>query len=65
MYLGMFIYTIGLCLVSLDILVIIFFVFSIWVNYRRIPMEEQMMIEQFGNECIEYIKHTGKLIPRL
>lgn len=65
MYLGIFVYTIGLCLISLDILVILFFVFSIWVNYRRIPSEEQMMIDQFGDEYLEYMKRSGKLIPSI
>ena len=64
MYLGIFVYTIGLCIVSLDVLVILFFVFSIWVNYRRIPNEEQMMIDQFGDEYTEYMQHTGRLLPK-
>ena len=63
MYLGVFVYTIGLCFISLDILVTIFFVFTIWVNYRRIPSEEQMMIDQFGDEYLEYMKRSGRLIP--
>ncbi len=63
MYLGVFVYTIGLCLISLDILVILFFVFTIWINYRRIPSEEQMMIDQFGDEYLEYMKKSGRLIP--
>jgi len=63
MYLGMFVYTIGLCLISLDVLVILFFMYTILVNYRRIPGEEQMMIDQFGEEYTEYMKRTGKLIP--
>lgn len=63
MYLGIFVYTIGLCLISLDILVSLFFVFSIWVNYNRIPSEEQMMIDQFGDEYLEYMKTSGRLIP--
>jgi len=50
--------------VSLDLLVILFFAFSIWVNYRRIPREEQMLIEEFGEEYIEYIKASGRLLPR-
>ena len=65
MYLGIFVYTIGLCFISIDVLVILFFVFSIWINYRRIPSEEQMMIDQFGEEYIEYMKRTGKLIPSM
>ena len=63
MYLGIFIYTIGLILISSDLLVALFFGFSIWVNYRRIPDEEQMMIEEFGDEYREYMERSGKLIP--
>jgi len=63
MYLGLFVYTLGLCLISLDILVTLFFMFSIWVNYRRIPSEEQMMIDQFGDVYLEYMKKSSKLIP--
>ena len=63
MYLGIFIYTLGLMLISSDLLVMIFFGFSIWVNNRRIPEEEQMMIEEFGDDYLEYMKHSGKLLP--
>jgi protein-S-isoprenylcysteine O-methyltransferase Ste14 len=63
MYLGIFIYTTGLILVSSDLLVLLFLGFSIWVNYRRIPDEEQMMIEEFGDEYLEYMKRSGKLLP--
>jgi protein-S-isoprenylcysteine O-methyltransferase Ste14 len=64
MYLGIFVYTTGLMMISLDVLVIIFFAFTIWVNYKRIPREEQMLIEEFGEEYLEYIKVTGRLLPR-
>ena len=63
MYLGVFVYTIGLILISSDLLVSIFFAFTIWVNYRRIPEEEQMMIDEFGEEYLEYMKRSGKLLP--
>ena len=65
MYLGIFTYTIGLMMISLDVLVILFFAFTIWVNYRRIPEEEQMLIQKFGDEYIEYIKRSGRLLPQL
>jgi len=65
MYLGIFVYTMGLILIALDLLVSVFFAFSIWVNYRRIPSEEEMMIEQFGDEYHDYMKRTGRLFPRL
>jgi protein-S-isoprenylcysteine O-methyltransferase Ste14 len=65
MYLGIFIYTMGLMMISLDVLVILLFAFSIWVNYRRIPREEQMLIQEFGDEYLEYMKRTGGLLPHL
>ena len=65
MYLGIFVYTMGLMMVSLDVLVVLFFAFTIWVNYRRIPREEQMLIQEFGDEYIEYIKRSGRLLPQL
>jgi len=64
MYLGIFTYTIGLMMISLDVLVILFFAFTIWVNYRRIPREEQMLIQEFGDEYLEYIKRSGRLLPQ-
>jgi len=65
MYLGIFAYTIGLMMISMDVLVIMFFAFSIWVNYMRIPREEQMLIQRFGDEYLEYIKRSGRLLPKL
>ena len=64
MYLGIFIYTAGLMLISLDALVVLFLGFSIFANYMRIPREEQMLIEEFGDEYIEYMKRSGRLLPR-
>ena len=65
MYLGIFIYTSGLMMICLDVLVILFFSFSILVNYRRIPREEQMLIDEFGDEYLEYMKQSGRLFPKL
>lgn len=31
----------------------------------RVDAEEQMMVDQFGEEYHEYVKRTGRLIPRL
>jgi protein-S-isoprenylcysteine O-methyltransferase Ste14 len=64
MYLGMFVYTFGLMIISLDWLVSLFFAFSILANYLRISREEQMLIEEFGEEYREYMERTGRLLPR-
>jgi len=43
----------------------VFFAFTILVNYLRIPREEQMLIEEFGDEYREYMKRSGRLLPGL
>lgn len=35
------------------------------VYFIRVPNEEKMMIEHFGNEYLEYIKQTGKVFPKV
>ena len=38
-------------------------VLLIWVI--RVPAEEKMMLEQFGEEYAQYMRRTGRAIPRL
>jgi protein-S-isoprenylcysteine O-methyltransferase Ste14 len=42
-----------------------FLVVQIPLYLRRIPAEERMMLEQFGDEYREYMGRTGRLFPRL
>jgi len=42
-----------------------FLVLSIPLYVVRIPKEEQMMIEHFGEEYRSYMSRTGRLIPRI
>jgi len=42
-----------------------FLVLSIPLYLARIPKEEQMMLEHFGEEYRSYMSRTGRLIPRL
>jgi protein-S-isoprenylcysteine O-methyltransferase Ste14 len=30
----------------------------------RVPREEQMMLERFGDEYREYMKRTGRFLPK-
>ena len=46
---------IGLCGIAIIVAVIAI----------RIPEEEKLLTEQFGNEYREYIEHTGRLLPKL
>jgi len=42
-----------------------FLVFSIAQSATRVDAEEQMMVEQFGNEYLDYMKRTGRFFPRV
>ncbi len=46
-------------LVSLGVPFIIFFIFL------RTPIEEKVLIGEFGNEYIQYMKTTGRFFPRI
>jgi protein-S-isoprenylcysteine O-methyltransferase Ste14 len=35
------------------------------VYFRRVPREEQMMIDNFGDEYRAYIQQTGRVFPKL
>ena len=52
-------------IVSTNLLFAISWIF--WVAYIviRIPQEEEMLIEKFGDEYREYMKNTGRLLPRI
>jgi protein-S-isoprenylcysteine O-methyltransferase Ste14 len=42
-------------------------VFAVWVAVilvARVPREEQMMLERFGDEYREYMKRTGRFLPK-
>ena len=42
-------------------------VFAVWVAVilvTRVPREEQMMLERFGDEYREYMKRTGRFLPK-
>lgn len=41
-----------------------FIVFFVLLYFVRVPREEEMMVEQFGEEYETYIKRTGRIIPR-
>ena len=42
-----------------------FLLFSMIMYLYRIPREEKKMVEQFGEEYINYTKKTGYILPKL
>ncbi|HOO53782.1 MAG TPA: hypothetical protein PLX30_06035, partial [Methanothrix sp.] len=41
-----------------------FLVASIPLYVARIPREEEMMLDQFGDEYRRYLERTGRVVPR-
>jgi protein-S-isoprenylcysteine O-methyltransferase Ste14 len=65
MYTAIFTLLIAFSLLSANWLIVLPCIVGIIVVYARINKEERMMIEQFGGEYRDYMKHTGRLLPRL
>lgn len=66
MYTAIFIIGIGISLLSSNWIVALSYMLPVICMYLiRISDEEKMMIEQFGNEYVEYTKNTGRIIPKI
>ncbi len=65
MYLVYFIFNLGLFLICLNIILFIIILLGLIVVASRMRVEEEMMIEQFGNQYRDYMKQTGRLFPKL
>lgn len=64
LYTAMIGYGIGLALVSANWVFVVLAAVAIVGLLVRIPKEEQMMIEEFGDDYQAYMGRTGKLLPR-
>ncbi len=63
-YTAMFFWVIGLALFSANLVFVLLALLTIFGLILRVPKEEKMMIEQFGDEYTKYMKITGKFFPR-
>ncbi|MEE9458540.1 MAG: isoprenylcysteine carboxylmethyltransferase family protein [Candidatus Bathyarchaeia archaeon] len=62
-YTGSILYFLGLTLLLNSILGFIVMLLLVILILIRIPFEERMLINAFGQHYIEYVKRTKKLIP--
>jgi len=62
-YTGSILFFLGLPLLFNSLLGFLMVLPMIFLVLLRIPVEENMLIREFGKEYIEYIKRTKKLIP--
>jgi protein-S-isoprenylcysteine O-methyltransferase Ste14 len=63
-YTAMSIWAIGLALFTANMVFTVLAVLTIIGLILRVPKEEKMMIEQFGEEYKKYIQSTGRYFPR-
>ena len=66
MYTAIFLIGVGVSLLSANWVVALSYLLPVSLMYLiRVSDEEEMLIGQFGDEYREYMKRTGRLIPKL
>ena len=65
MYTVFIFYFLSLFLVSMNLFLLIVWIIMMITFIIRIPKEEQMLIDQFGEAYRDYMQRTGRLFPRL
>jgi protein-S-isoprenylcysteine O-methyltransferase Ste14 len=65
LYAAMFGWAVSLVLLTANWIFLAMAVLSIAGTIRRVPQEEEMMIEAFGDEYKAYMQRTGRFFPRL
>ena len=63
MYTALIVYELSWVLVSAGFLFFVYYVITVLLMIVRIPREERMMVEKFGEEYRSYMKRTGRLLP--
>ena len=63
MYSALIVYELSWVLVSASLLFLVYYVITVFLMIVRIPNEERMILEKFGEEYRSYMKRTGRLLP--
>ena len=64
-YTGLVVWAAGFALVTANWIFIAFAVLTPMVLFLRVPREEKMMLDQFGEEYRKYMERTGRFFPKL
>lgn len=64
MYLVYFIFNLAMLIVCVNLIFILIFLIGFLLVIPRMRVEEQMMLDQFGEEYHEYMRQTGRFIPK-
>jgi len=65
LYTAMFGWAVAVALLTANWIFVAFVILSIAGTAARVPKEEQMMLESFGDEYKAYMQRTGRYFPRL
>ncbi|MBC8506341.1 MAG: isoprenylcysteine carboxylmethyltransferase family protein [Chloroflexi bacterium] len=65
LYTAGFIYFIGLSLLSANWFIFLLILLTFAILLMRTPIEEAKLIERFGDEYRQYMKETGRYIPKI
>jgi protein-S-isoprenylcysteine O-methyltransferase Ste14 len=65
LYTAMFGYSVCLALVTANWVLVVFALLAIVVTALRVPREEKMMIDRFGEEYEAYMRKSGRFLPKL
>jgi len=65
LYTAMFGYSASLALVTANWVFLAFAVLAIVATTARVPREEKMMIDEFGEDYEAYMRRSGRFFPRL
>ena len=55
----------ALIMISRSLALLAFYPFSVLLIWKRIEKEEQMLLRQFGDQYLAYMRRTGRLLPNL
>ena len=64
-YLSLIVFMTGIALIAANWFLVLFLFISVVDLHLRIPKEERMMIDEFGDEYEAYMGRTGRLLPRI
>ena len=64
MLLGVFIYHLGVIIVLLSLGAVIVFLIEVLIMTIQVKKEEQRLINDFGNEYVEYKKNVNRFLPK-
>jgi protein-S-isoprenylcysteine O-methyltransferase Ste14 len=65
MYLVYLVFNLGLLLISVNMVLLVIIILGMVLMIVRIPIEEMMLVEQFGEAYRDYMQRTGRLFPKL